>query len=59
MTVCAPAQLRKYFWAHSRINLIEAATTFSVLLTQYCSGDQIEKNEWAGHFARIGGSGVV
>ena len=45
MIVCAPAQLPNYFWTHSRRNLREEAKTFPVLLTQYCSGDEIEKNK--------------
>ena len=55
MIVFTPTQLVNYCWAHSPSNLRETATTFSVLLTQYCSGDQIEKNEVGrGHVTRIG-----
>jgi len=32
---------------------------WSVLLTKYCSGDKIEKNETGGHVARLGGKGEV
>ena len=27
----------------------------NVLLTQYCSGDKIEKRRWTGHVAHMGG----
>ena len=46
--MCAPAQLRNYYWAHSRRNLRETAKTFPLLLPQYCSGDEIEKNRAGG-----------
>ena len=58
MILCALTQLLNYFWAHSQINLLEAATTFSVPLTQYFSGDKIEMG-WDGHVACMGGRVAV
>jgi hypothetical protein len=34
-------------------------TTWSLLLTHYCAGDKIDKNERAGYVARIGKGRVV
>ena len=37
----------------------KSGALWSVLLAQYCSGDQIEKNKMDGHVARMGGRGEM